>query len=121
MWYVDSTVAGFARSGGGLTQLVIVNAGHQAPMDQPGACLYGASAIDFLGGGLRKVVAVPRLTFGLMVLIALPHPHRTSRTPNASRDMLQRFVSGQGFGGGDARPRRGKHGPFAGKGNVKPL
>jgi len=38
IWKVDGQVAGYARSAKNLTQLVILKAGHMAPMDQPKNC-----------------------------------------------------------------------------------
>jgi vitellogenic carboxypeptidase-like protein len=34
-WTIDGAVLGYRRSGGGLTTLEVLNAGHLAPRDQP--------------------------------------------------------------------------------------
>ncbi|KAJ1822257.1 hypothetical protein GGH91_001895 [Coemansia sp. RSA 2671] len=38
-WWLDKELAGYRRSGGGLSHWTILNAGHMSPGDQPKACL----------------------------------------------------------------------------------
>lgn len=65
-WYYNNSVAGYVKSGGGLTEVLLRGAGHLAPVDNPGATF--AMMSQFITKELQKTKsAVIEINFPLEV------------------------------------------------------